>query len=82
MEIIRGVDLSVREGERHAVIGPNGAGKSTLFHLVSGYYRPSGGASACAARRSVASSWRRSGHRRRVLARRHERRKNTACGGP
>ena len=43
MEIIRGVDLSVREGERHAVIGPNGAGKSTLFHLVSGHYRPSGG---------------------------------------
>ncbi|MFH2016063.1 MAG: ABC transporter ATP-binding protein [Pseudomonadota bacterium] len=43
MEIIRDVDLSVREGERHAVIGPNGAGKSTLFHLVSGHYRPSGG---------------------------------------
>ena len=43
MEIIRGVDLSVREGERHAVIGPNGAGKSTLFHLVSGHYRPSAG---------------------------------------
>jgi len=43
MEIIRGVDLAVREGERHAIIGPNGAGKSTLFHLVSGHYRPSAG---------------------------------------
>jgi len=43
MEIIRGVDLAVREGERHAIIGPNGAGKSTLFHLISGHYRPSGG---------------------------------------
>jgi branched-chain amino acid transport system ATP-binding protein len=43
MEIIRGVNLAVRTGERHAVIGPNGAGKSTLFHLVSGYYRPSSG---------------------------------------
>jgi len=43
-EIIRGVDLAVRSGERHAVIGPNGAGKSTLFHLISGRYRPSGGA--------------------------------------
>jgi branched-chain amino acid transport system ATP-binding protein len=43
MEIIRGVDLAVRAGERHAVIGPNGAGKSTLFHLVSGHYRPSSG---------------------------------------
>jgi branched-chain amino acid transport system ATP-binding protein len=43
MEIIRGVDLAVGTGERHAVIGPNGAGKSTLFHLISGHYRPSGG---------------------------------------
>ncbi len=43
MEIIRGVDLAVRDGERHAIIGPNGAGKSTLFHLVSGHYRASGG---------------------------------------
>jgi branched-chain amino acid transport system ATP-binding protein len=43
IEIIRGVDLVVPSGERHAVIGPNGAGKSTLFHLISGHYRPSGG---------------------------------------
>ena len=43
MEIIRGVDLAVREGERHAIIGPNGAGKSTLFHLISGHLRPSAG---------------------------------------
>ncbi len=43
MEIIRGVDLTVIEGERHAIIGPNGAGKSTLFHLVSGHLRPSAG---------------------------------------
>jgi branched-chain amino acid transport system ATP-binding protein len=35
-EIIRGVDLSIPRGERHAIIGPNGAGKSTLFHLISG----------------------------------------------
>lgn len=42
--IIRGVDLAVRAGERHAVIGPNGAGKSTLFHLISGHYQPSDGA--------------------------------------
>lgn len=43
MEIISGVDLAVRVGERHAVIGPNGAGKSTLFHLISGHYRPTSG---------------------------------------
>lgn len=44
VKIIRGVDLAIPAGERHAVIGPNGAGKSTLFHLISGHYRPSGGA--------------------------------------
>ena len=35
-EIIRGVDLSIGRGERHAIIGPNGAGKSTLFNLITG----------------------------------------------
>ena len=43
MEIICGVDLDVRQGERHAIIGPNGAGKSTLFHLISGHLQPSAG---------------------------------------
>jgi branched-chain amino acid transport system ATP-binding protein len=42
-EIIRGVDLSVAKGERHAIIGPNGAGKSTLFNLITGKLRVSGG---------------------------------------
>ncbi|NYT64486.1 ABC transporter ATP-binding protein [Alcaligenaceae bacterium] len=41
--IIRGVNLELHEGERHAIIGPNGAGKSTLFHLISGQFRPSSG---------------------------------------
>jgi branched-chain amino acid transport system ATP-binding protein len=42
-EIIRGVDLAVRSGERVAIIGPNGAGKSTLFNLISGRFEPSSG---------------------------------------
>jgi branched-chain amino acid transport system ATP-binding protein len=42
-EIIRGVDLAVREGERHAIIGPNGAGKSTLFNLISARFPVSSG---------------------------------------
>ena len=37
-QIINGVDLDIREGERHALIGPNGAGKSTLFNLISGRF--------------------------------------------
>ena len=36
--VIRGVNLAVHKGERHAIIGPNGAGKSTLFHLISGRF--------------------------------------------
>jgi branched-chain amino acid transport system ATP-binding protein len=42
-EIIRGVDATVAEGERHAIIGPNGAGKSTLYNLISGLYPVSHG---------------------------------------
>lgn len=42
-EIIRGINLAVRAGERVAVIGPNGAGKSTLFNLISGRFPASSG---------------------------------------
>lgn len=42
-EIIRGVDLNIARGERHALIGPNGAGKSTTFNLISGRMAPSSG---------------------------------------
>jgi branched-chain amino acid transport system ATP-binding protein len=42
-EIIRGVNLDIAKGERHALIGPNGAGKSTTFNLISGRFSPSSG---------------------------------------
>jgi len=40
LQVLTGIDLEIREGERHAIIGPNGAGKSTLFNIITGRYAP------------------------------------------
>src|ERR671916_878502 len=36
-QILKGIDLVVREGETHALMGPNGSGKSTLANVVMGH---------------------------------------------
>ncbi|GAA4597452.1 ABC-type multidrug transport system fused ATPase/permease subunit [Actinoplanes octamycinicus] len=42
-EVLHGVDLTLRPGERLAVVGPSGAGKSTLGRLLAGLHQPTEG---------------------------------------
>jgi ABC-type multidrug transport system fused ATPase/permease subunit len=42
-EILHGLSLTVRRGEKVAIVGPTGAGKSTIVKLVARFYDPTGG---------------------------------------
>ena len=42
-DVLHGIDLDLRPGERLAVVGPSGAGKSTLGRMLAGIHPPSGG---------------------------------------
>ena len=43
LDVLRGIDLQVRDGEFMSLLGPSGCGKSTTLSLIAGLERPSGG---------------------------------------
>ena len=48
---LRGVDLTITEGEMVAIVGPSGSGKSTIMNMITGIDRPTAGTSTVDGRR-------------------------------
>lgn len=66
--VLRGLSLSLREGEKAAVVGPNGSGKSTLIRIAAGLLRPGAGS----VRLFGGDPWKERSARRRVGVAGHE----------
>jgi NitT/TauT family transport system ATP-binding protein len=43
LEVLKDINLDIKQGEFVAVVGPSGCGKTTLLNLISGFYKPSSG---------------------------------------
>ncbi len=56
LQALKGISLSVEQGELRAIIGPNGAGKTTLFNLISGFFPPTEGTISFAGQPIIAVS--------------------------
>lgn len=40
MDVLKGIDLTIEEGEFVAIVGPSGCGKTTLLRILAGFEKP------------------------------------------